>query len=137
MTLTPKLVVPVQQSDATLTQANPVSGTQYEVLATTKNVRIIGMNVVVTWTVQPTPLELHVIIDGKTITFTFTNPVSAQIYTAGNDASKAESAQILTTTANVFLMPAFLREGRSVRVVAETTGGTVQNLEARVKFTKW
>ena len=121
-----------QQADATLSQA-PVSGTKYEVLATTKNVRIIGISVQCTWTVQPTPLEIHITIDGQTVTFTVTDPVTATDYFCQNSFAAAETAQELTTT-----QPdqAFLREGRSVKVEAEITGGTVSNLSARVKYAK-
>jgi len=128
---------PVDQDDATLTQA-PVSGTKYTVLDTTPNVRIISISVQCTWTVQPTPLEIHITIDGKTITHTFTNPVTATDYIAFIDPTKAATAQGLSATAALDLgLPPFLREGRSIKVEAEITGGTVSNLSARVKYAKW
>lgn len=122
-----------QQADAALNQASPVSGTKYEVLATAKNVRLIGISVQCTWTVQPTPLEIHVTIDGQTVTFTFTDPVTATNYFAKNASGSAETAQELSTTEPTV---AFLREGKSVKVEAEITGGTVSNLSARVKHAK-
>ena len=124
-----------QQPDATLNQANPVSGTKYAVLDTqqAQKVRIIGISVQCTWTVQPTPLEIHVTIDGQTVTFTITDPASATDHFACNSLGNAETAQELSIT-----QPdqAFLREGRSVKVEAEITGGTVSNLSARVKWAK-
>ena len=127
-----------QQADATLNQANPVSGTKYEVLATSKRVRLIGISVQCTWTVQPTPLEIHITIDGQTVTFTFTDPVTATDYIAFNIPNAAETAQGLKARAeaNDLTAPPFLREGRTVKVEAEITGGTVSNLSARVKWGK-
>ena len=121
-----------QKADATLSQA-PVSGTKYTVLDTKRNVRIIGISVQCTWTVQPTPLEIHITIDGQTVTFTFTDPVSATDYFAKNSLATAETAQELTVTQPD--VP-FLREGQSVKVEAEITGGTVSNLSARVKWSQ-
>jgi len=131
------IMPPQQQADATLSQANPASGTKYTVLDTTPNARIIGISVSVTWTVQPTPLEIHVTIDGQTITYTIPNPVSAFKYLCANDVREPESSQPIIDTANYMLMGAFLREGRSIKIEAETTGGTVSSLDARVKYAKW
>jgi len=51
----------VQQPDAVISQANPVSTTLYPVLATNYRVRIITMNAAITWAVtQPTPLVCRV-----------------------------------------------------------------------------
>lgn len=124
---------PQQQADATLSQANPVSGTKYTVLDTVNNTRIIGISAQCTWTVQPTPLEIHVTIDGETVTFTVANPATATDYFAANSLANAETAQELAAA-----QPAvpFLREGQSVKVEAEITGGTVSNLSARVKYAK-
>lgn len=124
-----------QQPDATLSQANPVSGTKYTVLDTqqAQKIRIIGISVQCTWTVQPTPLEIHITIDGQTVTFTFTDPVTATDYFAKNASANAETDQELNVTEPTV---AFLREGRSAKVEAETTGGTVSNLSARVKWDK-
>ena len=125
-----------QQADATLSEPNPGTGTKYTVLDTTKRVRIISISVSVTWTVQPTPLEIHITIDGQTVTFTFTDPVTATDYIAFNIPNAAETAQGLKARAeaNDLTAPPFLREGRTVKVEAETTGGTTSNLSARVKY---
>ena len=120
------------QADAVLSQANPVSGTKYTVLAATPNVRLIMVHAIVTWTVQPTPLEIHITADGQLLTFPFTNPVTATQYApnswAGNDPGGFLSVNALTL--------AFILEGRSVKVEVETTGGTVSNIGARVKYAK-
>jgi len=124
------------QADATLSQASPTSGNKYEVLATTTNVRIIGIMASVTWTVQPTPLEIHVTIDGQSYTYAQPNPVSATKYYPYNFPGDAETAQLMGVWTAEFGMRAFLLDGRSVKVEAETTGGTVSNLSARVKYAK-
>ena len=120
------------QADAVLDQANPVSGTKYPVLATTRNCRLISISAVCTWTVQPTPLEIHVIIDGITRTFSVTDPVSTTEYTG---EIWPPSAEVLTVAA-FSISRAFLLEGRSISVTVEITGGTVSNLSARVKYAK-
>jgi len=131
-----RIPVPEQQADATLNQANPVSGTKYVVLDTTEHARIIGISVVVTWTVQPTPLEIHMTIDGQSLVFTKTDPVSATQYAAQLQETQAVTAQSLTNATRCDHR-AFLIEGRSIKIEAETTGGTVSNLSARVKYAKW
>jgi len=125
--------VPEHQADATLSQANPTSGTKYTVLDTTKNVRLLSIEVACTWTVQPTPLEAHISIDGQSYTAPFTDPVSAVYY---EYALGGGAADVLTATA-IQYNRAFLLEGRSVKVEVEITGGTVSNLTARVKYAKW
>ena len=123
------------QPDATLDQDNPESGTKYEVLATTKRVRIIHIAVRCTWTVQPSPLEVWITIDGKTVRCVQTDPENnvwyypIEVYPENVDMTmgKAEYKGIARS---------FLREGRSVKVEAEITGGTVSNLSARVKYAK-
>ena len=127
--------VPEHQADTTLDQANPVSGTKYEVLPETKNVRIISIFIQCTWTVQPTPLEVHVTIDGQSIAHSQTDPVSDERYHAEVRAYNPPTAQALSLTNPA--SRAFLYEGRSVKIEAEITGGTVSNLAARVKYAKW
>jgi hypothetical protein len=127
--------VPELQADAVLSQANPVSGTKYAVLPTTRNVRIIGSMIYVTWTVQPNPLELHMLVDGIQCTWAQANPVSPTFYYPYNHPGYAANSQYLDTTRpdnRVFLL-----EGRSIFVEAEITGGTVNPLVCRVKYEKW
>lgn len=129
--------VPEQQADATLNQANPVSGTQYTVLDTMRNVRIKSISIQCTWTVQPTPLEVHVTIDGQSIIYTVANPVTATDYFASHGSAYTPAWQILETTDRFHTGRPFLYEGRSVMIEAEITGGTVQNLSARVKYAQY
>ena len=123
------------QADATLSQANPVSATLYTVLDTTPNVRVISIAVSVVWTVQPTPLEIVVTIDGQTIIWTFTNPATGTDYYAGVKAAFTPTTQPLDVN-DLALYRAFLLEGRSVKIEARTTGGTVSALYAKVKYAK-
>ena len=117
------------QANATLSQANPMSGTKYEVLATSKRVRIIGLTAKCVWTVQPTPLEIHVTVDGVAFKWSQTDPVSNDYYDAKTiRTSWAPTAQICAVAGNI--APAFLLEGRNVKVEVEITGGTVSNLSA-------
>lgn len=124
-----------QQADATINQANPASGTKYTVLDTTKRCRIISIAVKCTWTVQPTPLEVHITIDGQPFRFSFNNPLTDTFYYALINAQLAPTALLLTEHPTDYtIYRAFLFEGRSVKVEAEITGGTVSNLAARVKY---
>ena len=123
------------QADATLDQANPVSGTKYEVLSTTKRVRIKAIIVKVTWTVQPTPLEIHLTIDGISHTASFSDPESAKNYYVRFYPYDSQNSYGLDGTPYDHER-AFMSEGRSVNVEAEITGGTVSNLSARVKYAK-
>lgn len=134
--------VPAMQADAVVSQANPVSGTKYTVLDTTKNVRIIGISAEITWaTTQPTPLEVHVTIDGQAYTFTKVDPVSGSIYIAFLKSSLAESAQQMLITSDTYrdVARAFLFEGRSVKVEVEITWATTQPtpLECKVRYAKF
>lgn len=125
------------QADATLSQSNPVSGTKYTVLATSKNVRFYQATVKVTWTGQPTPLELHGTVDAQSLTWTQANPVSTtNYYVYGFNAGNAPTTQNLNTF-NFVDPHTFILDGRSVKLEAETTGGTVTNLSSRVIYGKW
>ena len=124
--------IPKHQPNALLTQANPVSGTKYTVLDTTRNVRIIGIGAQCVWTAQPTPLEIWVTVDGQTLRFYKTDPATAVWYAAREHDLATEDSSLSGTLAAI----AFLLEGRSVKVEAEITGGTVSNLNARVKWAK-
>ncbi len=123
------------QADAAISQAAPVSTTIYTVLATTPNARIISLSAQVTWTVQPTPLEIVVTIDGQTIIYAYANPISATPYFAKTASQSAPASQEMTST-DPTIYRAFLLEGRSIMVQARTTGGTVSNLTCRVKYAK-
>lgn len=122
----------VIQADAVINQANPVSGTKYLLLDTTKNVRVNSLFAKVTWTVQPTPLELHLLIDGQVILISQANPATATNYYPYwiPDAS----GMAFTITIADMGRKAFYFECKSLKVEAETTGGTVSNLSARLKY---
>ena len=122
-----------QQADATVTEASPVSGTKYTVLDTTKNVRIISMAVKCTFATCD-PLEIHVTIDGQTITFTTSAATTNTWNYPSNSSENAETAQTLQEATDYAAQIPFLREGRSVKVEVEATGGTLSDLTARVKY---
>lgn len=133
-------VPPERQADAVLPKANPVSGTKYTVLDTTKNVRLKGIGVAVTWaTTQPTPLEVHVTIDGQTLTFKQTDPVSATYYMPIMSPHKDATEQEMSVSGSAQYYKAFLMEGRSVKVEVEITWAVTQPtpLVCRVKYAKW
>lgn len=128
---------PKHQADAVISQANPVSATLYEVLATTKNVRIIGFSVVTT-DGTTSLLEVVVTIDGRTLIFLKNNPTSAIVYFPALYSDAAENAGLLAASADNSAAKAFLLEGRSVKIEARITW-TVQPspLGCRVKWAKW
>jgi hypothetical protein len=115
-----------QQADAVISQANPVSTTLYEILPTTKNVRIISIWGYITWAVtQPTPLEVLVTIDGITKIFIIANPVSGTSYGCRTEGNQADNAQTMVTTHDEYNKP-FMLEGRSVRVQIRITWAVTQ-----------
>lgn len=124
------------QPDATLSQANPVSGTKYTVLDTTENVRILSIRVFVTWSAASNKLQAHVTIDDVTMVFGFIDPDSNTNYFANFNAAVPENSQILETTDRLAEGRPFLLEGRSVKVEIETTGGTVSQVLGKVKYAK-
>ena len=129
--------VPTLQADAVLSQANPVSATLYQVLAASKNVRLIGMTVYVTWTVQPSPLEVVMTIDGLTRTWLRANPVSLTPYYPLLVPDYSSAAEFMDTAGGTAASKSFLLEARNLRIQVRTTGGTVQNIDAIVKYAKW
>ena len=123
-----------EQDDVVLNQANPASGTEYTVLDTTKNVRLMEISIKCTWTAQPTPLELRVYIDGQTYVFTKTDPASNTYYYPYDNITVAKNGHLLGVAETDLTYKAFWKEGRSVKVTAEITGGTVSNLACRVRY---
>ena len=127
-----------RQDNVVLNQANPVSGTQYMVLNAVPMVKVKAMNASVTWTVQPTPLEVWTTEDGVQEEHFIANPDSTEVYHAKdvmsalqtdftlclNDADNTRGTQL-----NVM--------GKEVTVEAETTGGTVQNLSCVVTYWRY
>ena len=137
----PTIIPPEHQPDATINVTNPVSGQKYEweyppgtPLGTQKNVRILSIMVKCTWTVQPSPLQVHFTLDGLPYVVSQIDP--------GTDTFYQVQDRIYVDTYILVTPPkdrpvGFLNEGRSVKVEAEITGGTVSNLSARVKWAKW
>ena len=127
-----------QQPDAVISQANPVSTTLYTVLDTTVNCRIYSIATSVTWGVtQPTPLEVVLTIDGNTIIYSKSNPVTATYYDATTVSEQVEASQFLDTS-NAARTRSFLIEGRSVKVQVRVTWAVTQPtpLVCRVKYAK-
>lgn len=123
---------PFHKVDAIIDQAAPTTGLQYTVLDTVSNARLIAAFVQCTWTVQPDPLQIHLTIDGRTITANRANPVTITTYYLAPDmTSHGADAYNLSATKEDALRRAFLLDGRSIKVTAEITGGTVSNLRAR------
>lgn len=124
------------QADVVLNQVNPVSGTKYTVLNTTPNARIISIVVTCTWTVQPTPLEIHVTIDGQAYTFYKDDPATVTFYEVDIHGRDVPLLGDMEGAGAYQTYRSFLLEGRSVKIEAEITGGTVTLLYARVKYAK-
>ena len=127
-----------QQADAYLSQANPVSGTLYTVLDTTRNVRIYNIQANVAWAItQPTPLEVVLTIDGNTIIHGKADPVSGSFYFPTKTLAGYDEAS-QTLAADAPSSAAFVYEGRSVRVQVRITWAVTQPtpLVCRVKYAK-
>lgn len=132
--------VPLNQADAAISQANPVSDTVYPVLATTANVRIIGISANITWGVtQPTNLRVIVTVDGQTYTFTLANPVTATNYLAALRTELTAANQLLIiSTSTPEVDRSFLLEGQSVKVDVAVTWAITQPtpLVCRVRYAR-
>lgn len=130
------------QADAVLSQANPVSTTLYEVLATTSGgVKIKSVTSTITWAVtQPTPLEIVVTVDGISKVFGVGNPISATIYGTCRSVDRdnaTEATQFLVSVFSVDNLPIEI-QGKSIRVQVRITWATTQPtpLTCRVKYEK-
>jgi len=127
-----------RQADAYLSQANPVSTTLYEVLATTANVKIISIATNITWaTTQPNPLVIIATVDGVSVEFTQADPVSATTYLPNaNVGGAATSHGFATSHAISTEIASLLCSGRSVKIAVRVTWATTQPtpLVCRVKY---
>jgi hypothetical protein len=143
-----KYLLPTKyKGDLYVDQANPVSGTKYEwsttglaagAAGTKYNVRLIAAFASVTWTVQPTPLEVHVTVDGETFTAARANPASTTpYYLFPSFTDVTHDTWNLNATAENGFRRAFLLDARSLKLEAETTGGTSQALNLRVLWCKF
>lgn len=118
---------------AVLNQVNPGDGTIYEVLPEVRNVRLINAQIRCTWTLQPTPLELHAVIDGVTWNWSQGNPVSNTSYYPVITPELDVDAQWLNATLYGYYRASLL-DARSLSISAEISGGTVQNLDCWVYY---
>lgn len=128
-------VCPTHQPQAIITQANPTSGTKYTVLDTTEYIRIISAYASPTWTVQPTPLEMWITIDGVTERFFKANPASGGTFCPELFPGGTPHALVGSSTNSQ--RRSFLLEGREVKVEVEITGGTVSSLDSNIQWAKW
>jgi len=129
------LPLPKFAAQANLSQNNPVSGTKYTLIDTTKNCALLGVMAKVTWTVQPDPLEVHATVDGQTLKWEKANPVSTTPYCARSlDLQVDLNAMGLSTSTSSIGIMFF---ARSLKIELETTGGTVSNLSGKAKYLKW
>jgi len=132
-----RAMVPARQADAVISQANPVSTTLYPVLDA-RNAVIHSAYVTVTWTVQPTPLDLIVTVDDIAHIHSVANPITTQPYEPASYKYTAATGQLLVSTVDdrlVLMGPIYV--GRTVKIEVRTTGGTVSILACRVKWSKW
>ncbi len=106
---------PTQQLEAEISQANPVSGTIYPVIAGTY-VRVISINVWIVWAVTQPNISAVCVVDGQTMIFTFATPGSNVDYFASWVANIDLNNMVLETTDRSRTGRPFLFEGRNVTV---------------------
>jgi hypothetical protein len=106
------------------------------VLALTDDVRLICVEVVVIWTVQPTSVSIIIDMDGETITHIIASPVSGTYYLAVIIAHNPPNTQGLVAESYTYIARAFTYESQSMSIGARVTGGTVSNLSCRAKWAK-
>jgi hypothetical protein len=132
---------PTYQADATLNQANPVSGTKYTLLVATVNAVIYDILASITWTVQPDPLEIHVTIDGNERTYTLASPASATSYrpslSKSNDPASITRYGDVGFSSSDLSTPIIMFQGRSITVTLESTGGTTSALKGLCEYGRW
>ena len=134
----PPFPIPRYQPAAIINIPNPVSGTQYLILGAIPNARIISVAIWCEWTAQPTPLELHGACDGETLRWFFANPATGVYYYPSGMDSRTNDLGMGLDTTRFEAYRAFLLEGRSVGPwYAEITGGTVQSLQAIIKYARY
>jgi hypothetical protein len=128
----------VQQVDVILNQAAPGTGVIYALLPLTTFVRLISVAAVTTWTVQPTPLQIHSQVDGIGIDGDRANPVSAAYYLAIWDPPGANYFMATYGTIDEYEFGrGFMLECKTLELSAEVTGGTVSNLSSRAKYQRY
>jgi hypothetical protein len=135
-------VIPQKQPDAVLSQNNPVSAQEYDILGTTvapiTNVDIINASCKVTWSSQCT-MTMMAYVDGETEQYTFATPVSATAYVptiGGMAADNAQSLVAASSAGSAWNVALKNMSGRSVHVTVKCANGTVSLLEGRVKYAR-
>jgi hypothetical protein len=124
------------QTEAAIDIAPPTSAALYTVLDTTPNVRIIAIMGKCQFTAgAPDPLEIIVTIDGKTIIYKKATPATGTSYGA-NLLTDWDDANQQLGNLDQASYRAFLLEGRSVKIQARVTGGTLTHLIALVKWAR-
>lgn len=132
----------LQQADGNKHQSNPVSTTEYELLATTPDVVPVSFAV---WYHGGTctHMTLRAYVDGKTYVYDVSNPVDNQVCVPVCYADLADNAQALVAddlSDNAAVLLEALQaiqnmKGRSVKItVAVTWTVQVTDLYARVKY---
>lgn len=115
-------------------ESPPVLGQKYTLLDTTENVFILNIHGNVTWTDQPTPLELHYTIDEITETAQLANPNSGANYFMTRPSHTTTLFQWSSTDFSKYGLG--LVQARSVKIEVEITGGTVSRLKSNLKYAK-
>ena len=124
----PKFMEPARYDDA------PDLGVKNPVLPLSRNVRIYDIYSMVTWTGQPSPLEIWITLEGTIRKGEQIDPESATPYYVTRHPLGVSAIFALTKT---LPLHAFLVEGRLVKVEVEITGGTVSNLKCFVQWGQW
>ena len=115
--------------------ANPATGVQNSILTEHFNPRILSIAAQVTWTVQPDPLEIHLILDDLTYRWFRSNPITATWYYAELEPTALIGGMPMSSTRPDI---AFLIEGRKMTSLKfESTGGTTSNAKCYVHWAKW
>lgn len=119
-------------------QANPVSGTEYDIvdLSQYSSVIVFGIRAYVTWSVAVSSLQVHIYLDGtKVITHGVNNPVSGTVYYGKMAFSGAIPAQTFSTTDPTTITYAPLwGELPVTKLTLECTGGTANPIVCRVTY---
>jgi hypothetical protein len=127
------------QADAAISQANPVSGTLYEVLPATENVRIISILARIDWETTQPEIWVKITIDGTVILHYSVAAVSAIAQAVLRSYAVDEAWQPLAPLGGEEAnRPAFIYEGRNVKVEAYVVWAVTQPtpLVCRVKWAK-
>lgn len=129
-----------EYKEISFTQTNPVAGTTYPVtgMVNQRNVIFDSITAMVTWTVQPDPIDCFVTLDSTGAqTASFNNPVSATWYKVRKDWPELVDYLGFNATTLTQYQGAGMLMGQVVSVSVRTgnvTPGTVQNLNCIIKY---